>query len=906
MIELDVLQKEHDEHLPHWLTPAASGHPDTLEYRAEQRRRIYKKQLMDKMKARAVLSVVRDFDPSEARNEGGEWTSGGASHHVHVNVEGNEHEASAPTQLSWENTPGITAKNHMPEMHSADIEKRREFHRSMQKVLLDDKGNDIIAQRMGIHTIGSFEGAGIFEGRANPGSQSQVSSDDEALLNASEAVRGALLRQDAAAWHKPNFEASSTAKPEDMNMLDFRLGRTLTETEAEDVTKAMSGVGGGFFSPIASPTGFRVLNVPDYSGVSNVDFKANLVKAIEAADLKGLPDTLDMHVARSDSGYITNNWTESPNGEDYRKTIAGTGRPDVEGKANELFAELGPKVAGVEDEYAEKYGWTPDIKTRFWRNLSDKIKDACGCVKCAMEYVFNRFISVKDDFEESKHPRGQPTNKGEFAKSSSPAVATGKVAPAKPTAPPPSEGKAGASTKVMGKAFVAQQAKVTDPDNPGQISPRLIGTVAKNLHPDDLAETYHDTDYKSFFRDPDKLKANAAILRSYNVLPINVAAKKPADVVEAFVSQCKDNLKWVYDHTGEEGRDRSASWYFGARHIVDVWSKKYGLKDTQVAGVLAALSPQTDWNMNVSQAERILDIENGAFKTKKFDDKMTEAFKNLGCYQIALDKAKKGNSESLDQLNAKLKSLVGKKGVDLPLDTDLAYYWIRAFDEGNPANNGYRLATPEGRFVGKQLKGDGTPFKMSWGTAGRVIDSLSIIKGDGDPTSISKMFGKNKVRSFYNNMLAPNSKKDAVTVDTHAVAAAMLMPLSGTDIQVSQNFGTSNVKGSVGFKANKPSGVVGFYPLYVEAYRRAAKEVGVQPNQLQSITWESMRNSFAPIKDEKGKADIAGYWKDYSMGKASIDDTRNKILTRLGGQLVVAGYGHGDGDDPADGAASYG
>jgi len=58
-----------------------------------------------------------------------------------------------------------------------------------------------------------------------------------------------------------------------------------------------------------------------------------------------------------------------------------------------------------------------------------------------------------------------------------------------------------------------------------------------------------------------------------------------------------------------------------------------------------------------------------------------------------------------------------------------------------------------------------------------------------------------------------------VTVDTHAVAAATLMPLGADSPEVKDNFGAAG--------ESNYTGVVGNYPLYVEAYRRAAKELGL-------------------------------------------------------------------------------
>ena len=96
-----------------------------------------------------------------------------------------------------------------------------------------------------------------------------------------------------------------------------------------------------------------------------------------------------------------------------------------------------------------------------------------------------------------------------------------------------------------------------------------------------------------------------------------------------------------------------------------------------------------------------------------------------------------------------------------------------------------------------------------------------------------------KVRSFFNNILDPHSKNGDVTVDTHAVGAALLRQLTGADAAVLHNFGDAPNKADKpeGWEAAGSSvktGLTGLYPVYAQAYREAAKDLGIQPRQLQS------------------------------------------------------------------------
>jgi hypothetical protein len=62
--------------------------------------------------------------------------------------------------------------------------------------------------------------------------------------------------------------------------------------------------------------------------------------------------------AHADTGYITNDWKDNPNGEDYFSELGGKGSPDLQRAAKELLATYGPKIGEFEDTFAAKHGWT--------------------------------------------------------------------------------------------------------------------------------------------------------------------------------------------------------------------------------------------------------------------------------------------------------------------------------------------------------------------------------------------------------------------------------------------------------------------------------------------------------------------------------------------------------------------
>ena len=164
--------------------------------------------------------------------------------------------------------------------------------------------------------------------------------------------------------------------------------------------------------------------------------------------------------------------------------------------------------------------------------------------------------------------------------------------------------------------------------------------------------------------------------------------------------------------------------------------------------------------------------------------------------------------------------------------------WIRAWDEANNLQNA-RVITPEGAFSADlDVTMDGTPIGMRAQSFAAMAKTLKILTVT-DADQISQIIGANhKVRSFYNNIIAPYSGDD-VTIDTHAVAAALLRPIGSSDIEVGHNFGSYSANSSI-------TGMYGTYGIYAEVYRRAAAQVGILPREMQSITWEAVRGLFRP------------------------------------------------------------
>jgi len=271
-------------------------------------------------------------------------------------------------QQSWESAPGKTS-NHFPEYHAAPYDEKQAYHAAIRGALIDPQGHDIISRHVGMLTGQSVDAPGFYKGVMSPGTQSRAAVDrikeglDPAsfeLLNTTEIIRAALLRQDAYGHHSPKFLANLPYKQ--TNMLDARIGRPLTPEETEHVAKLVAAhTGSDFFAPIGSPTGVRFLNVPEYSGVPNRVFNDKVHNALAESNLSDV----DLVGAHAITGYGENDWSVNPHGQSYLSSLY-RGRPHLQRAAEEIFSTLGPKIAAIEDEFARQNRWTPDRSTRFW------------------------------------------------------------------------------------------------------------------------------------------------------------------------------------------------------------------------------------------------------------------------------------------------------------------------------------------------------------------------------------------------------------------------------------------------------------------------------------------------------------------------------------------------------------
>ena len=408
---------------------------------------------------------------------------------------------------------------------------------------------------------------------------------------------------------------------------------------------------------------------------------------------------------------------------------------------------------------------------------------------------------------------------------------------------------------------------------------------------------------------PSVFISNANIIAKYPLVAGKQKFKKATTVEQAqkiydvFVREVADNLKYLMDEFKPEFREISTLWYDGANALANDFAKQFDVSPEQAAGIIAAMSPQKDWYQNVRLAEmvmmaykdnpvmtqKMIDYQKGVNKKSLYDGaksagkKLKKAEKEYSesrtkLNREALEEAKVKMQEGIeksDALIAMLEKYLGQNLKDVP--ADVQPYMVRTYHEVNTTKD-YNIVAPDGSVQGVAKKKKGGNAKVAWGSYSEIGKAVAIYN-DGSQENITRSLGEmHKIRNFYNNIIDPMSADGDVTMDTHAIAAALLLPLSGKSTQVGQNFGTKTSNSG-------PLGIKGLYYAYADAYALAAKEAGLLPRQIQSITWEAVRGLYTDtFKGNKEKvAQINNIWKNYQDGKITINEAREQAKQAAGG-----------------------
>jgi hypothetical protein len=376
-------------------------------------------------------------------------------------------------------------------------------------------------------------------------------------------------------------------------------------------------------------------------------------------------------------------------------------------------------------------------------------------------------------------------------------------------------------------------------------------------------------------------------------MPIKVADK----IFDALVKATKDNLEALINLFPKDIRDIAKLWYDGANIIAQDFAGKYKITKEQSAAVLAVFSPQKDWFMNISLAERAMNvwknmqdytidanmerqmiIRAGYPQIEKINDDGTVVYTGGAKPlldqdgEVVLDDEGNPIFKNWDEKKAKenkelamimINEMRGVPLKNLPIGLQARFIRMHSEVYDSPSFNIYR---PDGVIGGPSKTEKGNNRNIAWGgynTIEKAIKVMSADKANMMEVISTELGDQHKVRSFYNNIIDPSNKNGHVTMDTHAIAAVLWKALSGNSTEVTQNFG------GAGTSSNSTIGSKGLYAAFAKAYSEAANDLGYLPREIQSITWEAVRMLFT------------AKWKSQKVNLAKIDALWNEYATNL-------------------------
>ena len=369
---------------------------------------------------------------------------------------------------------------------------------------------------------------------------------------------------------------------------------------------------------------------------------------------------------------------------------------------------------------------------------------------------------------------------------------------------------------------------------------------------------------------------------------------------EALISHMESNIQAVADAVPDATKQGSQQWYDGGHEITKEMARDLDIPHENAAGMTAALSPQKDWDMNVNLARRVGHLVSTTPADARATPEMTQWMRDYA-ESKPVERDTPNTVTRQDVLND-LNAITSKPWSQMGA-ADRAVY-IRAFDEahgppdhlmvhddrtGEPLPKGFHINNPDGspstqvaRYGPEYTNMVDQPTKVTWGSNNEIANAVKAYHAQ-NMSEISEALGDgHKVRSFYNNLIAPNSAAHDVTGDTHAVATGLLRPLGAGSDEVSLGLGQTG-------SASSATGAQGLYPNVREAYKRVADRAGLLPRQMQSIVWEAVRGLWNPAQKRQAatRNSVNNLWQGYQNGESSAQDVQRQILGE-GGQNINA------------------
>jgi hypothetical protein len=281
-------------------------------------------------------------------------------------------------------------------------------------------------------------------------------------------------------------------------------------------------------------------------------------------------------------------------------------------------------------------------------------------------------------------------------------------------------------------------------------------------------------------------------------------AKLLAKLQQRFPGMTQEQLQANVDKQLElalkDPTNNGMTWYKEAGDEAAKVATKDGYTYETSVGGLAAMSPQQGWGSNLSGAQYMA----GVIKANPLVD----------------------GSSLTPELVAEARVQLAKKGVT-------AGDWNGSqhlSDLSSMEAAAYVKASAKKAGLSYTDDMNGKTYKVTWscGLAG-MDNAVRIYRGE----SPDEVLNGHKVRSFYNNILANEDSGRSITIDTHALSAAVGVKVPAQDERMDV----------LATPTNRQYSVKGAYSLFADAYRRVADAHGLSPEQVQALVWIQWRKT---------------------------------------------------------------
>lgn len=261
---------------------------------------------------------------------------------------------------------------------------------------------------------------------------------------------------------------------------------------------------------------------------------------------------------------------------------------------------------------------------------------------------------------------------------------------------------------------------------------------------------------------------------------------------EALDANARERWGQVTDAQMEKG----LRWYSDAHAEAERLGNAHDLTTEQGAGVIAALSPRTEWGANQENAERILTAMD---EHDPFSITQEELGQRLDADRAIIEN-EAAHAEAMGQSFDREGALA---------EAEARYEALSQYTEPTPID---------------QVPASVLARTLDAGTATYDNAEKAIRIAQGEKPS--DVLGGDKVRSFANNILNPGTSNE-VTIDNH-----MMRVLAG-------DAAFSEKDASAVFKSD------GKYDAFSEPVRAIAKDTGLQPSQVQAVLWVNQTETLA-------------------------------------------------------------